>query len=210
MIKIFIVDDHPVVRNGLINIVSEEKDFVLCGEASNTNKMFSKLKKTETDIILLDISMPGLNGYDALPKLKTLFPRIPVIMLSALSEEIYAGQCLKSGASGFISKEASPEELPKAIRKVFNGGLYISNLFAEKLALSVSKNFGNKAHEALSEREFQVLIMLGEGKTLKQVSQSLNLSPKTISTYRARILEKMNLKNNNEIIKYCIQFGFIQ
>jgi DNA-binding NarL/FixJ family response regulator len=205
MINIIVVDDHPIVRDGLKLILSDEKDIHICGEASNAKIMFDLLKSLEVDVVILDISMPEISGYEALLKLKISFPKIRILMLSALSEDIYASKSLKAGASGFINKETAPEELVKAVRKVFEGGTYISPYFAEKLAYNIKNDAQQLLHEQLSSREFQIMLLLGSGKSVGAIAESVMLSVKTISTYRTRILEKMNLKNNAEIIKYCIR-----
>ena len=205
MIKIMVVDDHPLVRNGLAAIISDEKNMKVCCEAVDAAEMFQKLNDCkDVDILILDISMPGISGFDALPKLKMRFPQIQIIMLSALSEEIYAAQCLSAGAVGFLSKESAPEELIKAIHKVSAGGMYVSPEFAEKMAFNYLGNIQKLPHEDLSWREFQIFLSIGSGKKAGQIADEMNLSVKTISSYRARIMDKMNLKSNAEIIRYCL------
>ncbi|MFW5759039.1 MAG: response regulator [Bacteroidota bacterium] len=205
MINVLIVDDHPVVRVGLKRIISSESDFNVCAEAKDFNSMMEILKNKSVQIVLMDISMPGTSGYDALPIIKMAYPKLPVIMLSALSEDIYAIQSLKAGASGFVNKESAPEELTKAIRIVLSGGIYMGQSVIEKQSMRLGGNLQKALHENLSSREFQVLVQLGAGKTIQQISEDLFLSPKTVSTYRSRILEKMHFQSTAEIIKYCIE-----
>ncbi|MFW5759038.1 MAG: response regulator transcription factor [Bacteroidota bacterium] len=205
MTNVLIVDDHPVVRVGLKRIISSESDFNVCAEAKDFNSMMEILKNKSVQIVLMDISMPGTSGYDALPIIKMAYPKLPIIMLSSLSEDIYAIQSLKAGASGFVNKESAPEELSRAIRKVMNGGIYVSESVVEKQTIKLGGNCQNVLHESLSSREFQVLVQLGSGKTIQQISHDLFLSPKTVSTYRARILEKMSFESTAEIVKYCIE-----
>jgi len=185
-------------------MINDESDMKVVGDASNINDLMSLLKKTTCDILVLDISMPGMTGYDALAKIKMLYPAIKVLMLSALSEETYALKTIKAGASGFLNKESTPEELTKAIRKIFDGNAYISEMFAEKLVLDYKHLSKGNIHDRLSEREFQILTLIGSGKKTGEIADLLSLSVKTVSTYRSRIFEKMEMKSNAEIIKYCI------
>lgn len=209
MIKILIADDHPLIRNGLKQIISRENDIEVVHEASNAEEVFDLLKKNNIDVIILDISMPGMSGFEVLDKIKQILPKLPVLMLSALSEELYASKTIKAGASGFINKESAPEELVKAIRKVNSGGLYVSDYLAEKLANDFKYNISKPPEEYLSTREFQIMRMIGSGKAVSEIAEELCLNVRTISTYRARILTKMNLKNNSEITNYCIKEGFL-
>lgn len=210
MIKILVADDHPVVRNGLKQIISDEKDMKVTCEASNAEEVFDALNKNEVDIVILDISMPNVSGMEILTKIKNIKPKLPVLMLSALSEDVYASRCLKVGASGFISKETAPEELVKAVRKIMSGGLYVSSNFAEKLAEDVKGANSKSLHERLSEREFQIMLLIGSGKSVGEIAEQLFISVKTVSTYRARILEKMAMDRNSDIINYCIKENLIQ
>jgi two-component system, NarL family, invasion response regulator UvrY len=209
MIKILIADDHPLIRNGLKQIISRESDIEVVCEAANSVEVFDLIKKNTIDVLILDISMPGMSGFEILDKLKQKLPKLPVLMLSALSEELYALKTLKAGASGFINKESAPEELVKAIRKVFSGGLFVSPYLAEKLASDFKGGIMKQPHERLSKREFQIMCMIGSGKTVGEIANELFLNVRTISTYRARILNKMNLKNNSEITSFCMKEGFI-
>ncbi|MBI5404153.1 MAG: response regulator transcription factor [Ignavibacteriae bacterium] len=208
MIRILIADDHPLIRNGLRQLISKQSDIEIACEASNAEEVFDMMKKHKIDVLILDISMPGMSGIEILDKVKQKYPSVPVLMLSALSEELYALKTLKSGASGFINKEAAPEELVKAIRKVYSGGVYVSDFLGEKLAVDFKKGTAKEPHEKLSKREFQIMCLIGSGKTVSEIANELFLNVRTISTYRARILGKLNLKNNSEITSYCMKEGF--
>jgi DNA-binding NarL/FixJ family response regulator len=208
MIKILIADDHPLIRNGLRQLISKQGDIEVACEASNSKEVFEIMKKHEIDVVILDISMPGMSGIEILDIIKQKYPTIPVLMLSALSEELYALKTLKSGASGFINKESAPEELVKAIKKVVSGGVYVSDFLGEKLAVDFKKGIARQPHEKLSKREFQIMCLIGSGKAVSEIAKELFLNVRTISTYRARILEKLNLKNNSEITSYCVKEGF--
>ncbi|HSB78969.1 MAG TPA: response regulator transcription factor [Candidatus Methylomirabilis sp.] len=204
MIRILIVDDHTVVRRGLKQILTEETDMSVVGEAHNAQEMLALVRKLPCDVIVADISMPGRSGLDVLKELKQDRPKLPVLVLSMHPEDQYAVRALKLGASGYMTKESAPEELVKAIRKVVSGGRYVSPSLAEKLALDLAVDTDRSPHESLSEREHQVFTMIASGKTVKEIADELALSVKTISTYRTRILEKMAMKNNAELIHYAI------
>ena len=204
MIDVLVANDHPVVRKGLINIITAEEDIKVCGEASNYAELMSELKFRNPNVVVLDISMPGLTGYDVMHHIKKLHPKMPVILMSALSEEIHAIQSIKAGASGFLNIFSIPEEIVQAVRKVSRGGLYVNKTFLGKHIVSATEKRKKPLSELLSQREFQVLLHLAAGKTPSHIGAELNLSPKTVSTYRTRILAKLNLKNNYEIMKYCI------
>jgi two-component system, NarL family, invasion response regulator UvrY len=210
MIKILIADDHPIVRKGMINIISDEPDMQVTCEAPSGSQVMEMVKSNEIDLVILDISMPGKSGLECLDMLKNIYPNLPVLMLSALSEEIYASKSLKAGASGFINKELAPEELISAIRKIIAGGHYISNALSERIALDFKGDLSKVPHMRLSSREFQILCLIGSGKSITEISKTLFLNVKTISTYRSRILQKMNLNNNAELIRYCLIEGIIQ
>lgn len=209
MIKILIVDDHPIVRNGLKNIISDESDMKIVCESSTGQQVVDLVKKNEIDIVILDISLPDISGFEVLTRLRNLFPDLPVLMLSVMSEDLYASKTLKAGASGFINKESAPEELITAIRKIVSGGHYISPVFAERIALDIKGNLKKAPHERLSSREFQILTYIASGKAMGKIATELSLSIKTVSTYRTRILEKMNVRSNADLIKYCINEGLI-
>jgi two-component system, NarL family, invasion response regulator UvrY len=205
MIKIIIADDHPIVRAGMKQIIAEASDLLVADEAGDGHKLLSKIRKENFDVVVLDITMPQMNGLDVLKQLKIEKPKLPVIILSIHPEDQYALRVLKAGAAGYVTKASAPDELINAIRKVYRGGKYISPAIAEKLAFQLDSNFEEMPHEALSDREYQVLCMLASGKTVTEMADELALSVKTISTYRARILEKMDMKNNAELIHYAVQ-----
>lgn len=204
MINILIADDHPIVRKGLIEIIKEEPDMKVECEASTSSEAIENLREHKIDIILLDISMPGKSGLDLIYDLLNEFPDIKILVLSGMSEEIFAKRVLKSGAFGFLNKESAPEKLVYAIRKVYSGKRYVSEKLAELLASDISANEDLKLHESLSDREFEVLRLIGEGKTVGEIGEILSLKVTTISTYRSRILEKLKMNTNAELIQYCI------
>lgn len=209
MIKILVADDHPIVRQGLKQILSEYPDMTVADEAGNGKEVLAKIVKKDFDIVLLDISMPGRNGLDILKELKTKKPKLPVLVLSIYPEDQYAVRVLKLGAAGYLTKESVPEELVAAIRKVARGRKYVSNSLAEKLATDLEINAEKPIHENLSDREYQVMFMIASGKRLKEISEELSLSIKTISTYRSRIMEKMHMRNNAELIRYALQNSLV-
>ncbi len=210
MINILIADDHPIVRTGLRMTITEQSDMKVVCEASNGFEVLELLKKNNVDVVTLDISMPGLSGLEVLVQIRNLYPSLPVLILSVLSEEVYASKTLKAGANGFIHKETIPEELVKAIRKVAGGGIYVSSIMAEKFAGDVKNNTIKVLHENLSFREFQIMCLIAAGKTVTEIANALCISVKTVSTYRSRILEKMDMKNNSELTNYCIKEGLIE
>lgn len=205
MIKILIADDHAIVRRGLKQILTETPDMIVAGEAHNGQELLEKMQTDQWDVVVLDISMPGRGGLDILKQMKSERPKLPVLMLTIHPEDQYAVRVLRAGASGYLTKESAPDHLVEAIRKVARGGKYISPHLAEKLAFGLESVSERPPHEALSDREFQVLRLIASGKTVKEIGEELSLSVKTISTYRARILEKMRMKNNAEMTHYAIQ-----
>ncbi len=205
MIKILIADDHAIVREGLKQILSESPDLVVVAEASTGQEVLEKIGKNDLDLVVLDIAMPGRGGLDILKEIKSQRPRLSVLMLSMYPEEQYAVRVLKSGASGYLTKESAPSELVKAIRQISQGKKYISPSLAEKLAIDLEISPDRPPHETLSDREYQVMCMIASGKTLREIADGLSLSIKTISTYRSRILEKMNMKTNAELTHYAIK-----
>lgn len=205
MIRILVADDHAVVRNGLKQIVSDTPDMVVTAEASNGQEALNKALEDDYDIVLLDITMPDRSGLDILKEIKSQKPELPVLILSMHPEEQYAVRALKAGAAGYLTKESAPEELIRAMRRVSGGGKYITSSLAEKLASVLKTGTEEPLHQALSDREYQVLCMIASGKRVKQIANELLLSTKTISTYRSRILQKMNMNNNIELTRYAIQ-----
>lgn len=205
MIKVLIADDHPIVRQGLKQILSEIPDMMVAGEAVNGQQTLDQARAGGWDVLVLDITMPDRSGFDILKQLKHEKPNLPVLMLSIHAEEQFAVRVLKAGASGYLTKENAPSELVVAIRKVVAGRKYISQSLAELLAFNLDESANRPPHAFLSDREFQVMQMMASGKTLAAMARELSLSTKTISTYRARLLEKMNLKTNAEVIRYAIE-----
>ena len=203
--KILIADDHAVVREGLKQILSESSEMVVTAEASTGPEVLEEIGKDDFDLVVLDIAMPGRGGLDILKEIKNKKPRLPVLILSMYPEEQYAVRVLKAGASGYMTKESAPHELVKAIQQISKGKKYVSPSLAEKLALDLEITTGRPLHESLSDREYQVMCMIASGKTLKEIAEQLSLSIKTISTYRSRILEKMNMKSNAELTHHAIK-----
>ena len=209
MVKVLIADDHAVVREGLKQIVTENPDMAIAGEAGDGHEVLELARTRDCDLVLLDLAMPGKDGLDTLKELKLLRPQLPVLVLSVYPEEQYAVRLLRAGAAGYLTKESAPEELVAAIRKVSKGGRYVSASLAEQLALLLDSGTDRPPHEALSDREFRVMVMLASGKTATEVADTLCLSVKTISTYRSRALVKMNMRNNAEFAFYATKHGLI-
>jgi two-component system, NarL family, invasion response regulator UvrY len=205
MSRILIADDHAIVRRGLKQILVEEFDKAHFGEAQDGDEVMSLVEKQPWDIIILDITMPGRNGLDVLKEIKQNYKRLPILVLSMHPENQFAVRMLKAGAAGYMTKESAPEELVKAVRKLLAGGRYITASLVEKLVFSFGADAERPPHESLSDREYEVLCLIAGGKSVSQVAEELSLSVKTISTYRARILEKMQMKNNAELTHYAIQ-----
>jgi len=210
MINVLIADDHPIVRQGLRQILSGIDDMEVAGEAANAQETLRQIGAGNWDVLVLDITMPDRSGFDILKEVKLKQPHLPVLVLSIHAEEYLAMRVLKAGASGYLTKENAPGELVKAIRKVVNGGKYISPGLAEALAFALDETADRPRHETLSDREFQVMQLMASGKTLSEIAEELSLSAKTVSTYRTRMLQKMNLETNAEIIRYAIQCGLIE
>jgi len=209
LLKILVVDDHTIVREGLKQILSGVPDIIVAGEASDGNQALKQVRNGDYDLLLLDIAMPGVSGLEVLKQLKTERPDLPILMLSIYPEEQYAVRTLKAGASGYLTKESAPEELIAAIRKVCTGGKYVTSSLAEKLAHYLKADFEKPAHEHLSDREYQVVLMIASGKTVSQIATELSLSVKTISTNRSRALTKMGMKTNAELTYYAIKHGLV-
>lgn len=209
-IKILIADDHAIVREGLKQIVAEEKDMQVCGEAGNASTLMSLLEKEKWSVVVLDINMPGKSGLEALKDIKLLYPDLPVLILSMFSEDQYGLRAIKAGASGYLKKVSAPTELVVALRKIVQGKKYINSSLAEKLAESISNDQQNIMHEKLSDREYQIMCNIALGKSAEEIAQELSLSINTIYTYRNRILDKMSMKSNVELTQYVLQNKLIE
>jgi two-component system invasion response regulator UvrY len=205
MIRVLIADDHAVVRQGLRQILGDTPEMVVAGEATTGQEVLDKVRAETWDVVVLDISMPDRSGLDVLKALKAERPKLPVLVLSMYAEDQYAMRVLKAGASGYLAKSSAADELVKAVRKVAVGGRYVSPFLAEKMAFEIGADSSKLPHETLSDREFQVLRLIAAGKPVKEIAAELALSAKTVSTYRARLLEKMELRTNAELIHYAIQ-----
>jgi DNA-binding NarL/FixJ family response regulator len=210
MIRILVADDHAVVREGIKQILAGLDDMVVEGEAGSGQEAVNKIIKGNYDLILLDISMPGRSGLEVLEEIKTLKPKLPVLILSMHPEEQYAVRMLRSGAAGYLTKASAPQELIHAIRKVSRGGKYVTASLAEKLAFELDIGADKPRHEKLSNREYQVMLMLAAGQSVSEVAEVLCLSAKTISTYRTRIMEKMDMKKNAELTLYAVKNSLLE
>jgi two-component system invasion response regulator UvrY len=208
-IKILIADDHEIVRQGLKTVLSEHSDLEVVAEANNGNEVLKIIQKTKLDLVLLDFDMPEKNGLDTLIELKKNHPKLPVIILSIFPEDHYGTRFLKAGASGYLGKASASELLVEAVRKVAGGGKYISPELTDKLVTDLTKDSEKPVHEMLTDREFQVFRGLASGKKIKAIADELCLSINTISTYRSRILLKMDMASNAELIRYAIEKGLI-
>ena len=209
MLRILIVDDHAVVRDGVKTIFDERQDEVVFGEASTAQQALDLIAAENWDIVLLDISLGARDGLEVLRELKHIRPKVPVLIFSMHSEEQYARRAFKAGAAGYVTKGSSRAELLQAIVKVAAGGRYVSSALAEKLVLDIERGSDRPPHEALSDREFEVMCLIASGKTVREIALLLSLSDKTISTYRARILEKMDMRTSAELTHYAIQNGLV-
>jgi two-component system invasion response regulator UvrY len=210
MIRVLVADDHAVVRRGLVQILTEAPDMVVAGEASTGREVLQAVRKHDYDVLVLDIAMPEGGGLEVLQQLQTLKPDLRILILSMYPEKQYAVRALKSGAAGYLTKESVPDELIAAIRKVARGGKYVSQSLAEQLASELRGEVEKEPHETLSDREYQVMTLLAAGKSVTDVAEELSLSVKTVSTYRARILDKLNLKSTAEIIRYALEQGLVE
>lgn len=210
MIRVLIADDHAVVRSGLKQILEETAgEIQVQGEAANAREVLEKLQAQDWDVLVLDITMPGRSGLDILKDVQQLKPGLPVLILSMHSEEQFATRVLKAGAAGYLNKESAPEELVKAIRKVCEGGKYVSLAQAERMVSELAGSRDKPAHELLSDREYEILCLIGSGRTATQIAKQLVLSVKTVSTYRTRILDKMRLETNAQLTHYAIKAGLV-
>lgn len=203
--KIIIVDDHELIREGLKKVAAKEPDIEIMGEASNSDELFQLLDQHEVDIVLLDISLPGRSGIDIIADIKIQAPNTKILILTMHPEDRFAIQALKAGASGYITKNNASKSLVAALRKISEGRKYITSSLAEQLAAELEMNYEKPLHESLSTREFEVMRLIVEGKTVKDIASMLSISANTVASYRARILEKMKMKTNAEIIRYAIE-----
>jgi len=208
-IRIFIADDHPIVRQGLRRIVEADPGLVISGEAGDAATLLAALHATATDLVLLDVSMPGAPFLEVLRDVRAHHPTIRVLVLSVHPEDQWAVRALKAGASGYLTKDHSPNQLLEAIRRVYRGGKYVSPTLAERLATHLDAGVQRAPHELLSDREFEVMRRLGSGLTVSQIASELAISPKTVSTYRTRILEKMAVATNADLVRYAARYGLI-
>lgn len=209
MLRILIADDHTVVRKGLRQILLDEFPTAVIEEVADAEALIKKVMAAQWDVVVSDLSMPGRSGLDALQQIKLSYPNLPVLILSIHPEEQYALRALKSGASGYLSKDTAPDELVKAVQKALLGKIYISQAIAEKLANSFSGNSSLSPHETLSDREFDVMKLLANGKSVSEIAEMFLLGVTTVSTYRARVMVKMNLKSNSDLTKYAIENNLI-
>ena len=202
--RVLVADDHATVREGIRRFLADTPDLVVAREACTSPEIFEAIAAGDCDVVLLDISLPGRDGLDILKELKHHYPPLPVLMFSVYAEEQYAIRALKTGAAGYVTKNSEPEVLITALRKVAQGGRYVSASLAERLAMEITTDVDKPLHALLANREYQVLLMLGEGKTVKEIASVLSLSVKTISTYRRRILHKLHLHTTADLIRYVL------
>ncbi len=210
MINILVVDDHALIRKGMKQILNDTEDIRVTGEAENGMQAIKMTQTNVYDLVLLDISMPDKHGIDVLKQLKLNQPQLPVLILSMHEESQYALRSMKAGAAGYLSKQSAPTQLVTAIRQVACGKKYISNELAEELANGLSQGYQELLHQTLSNREYQTLCLMASGKSLSEMAETMSLSAKTVSVYRARLLEKMKLKNNAEAVRYAIENHLIE
>jgi DNA-binding NarL/FixJ family response regulator len=205
MTNILIADDHPIFRCGLKDLLEAQPEVKLIGEAETGTKALQMARKQRWDVVVLDISMPEIGGMEILKVLKQEQPKLPVLILSAHPENQYAMRALHAGAAGYMTKETAPHELIRALRKILHGGKYISETLAEKLAFNIGPNSNRKPHDLLSDREYDIMLRIASGKSLGMIATELSLSPRTVSTYRSRVLEKMQMTTNAELIRYALE-----
>ena len=210
MIRVLIADDHTMFREGLKQILAKDAGIIVSGEASNTAELLDKVQKGNFDVLVVDIAMPGRNGIDALKELRQIRPDLPVLILSMYPEDQYAARAIKAGASGYLTKNKAGRELIAAVQRVASGKKYIGPDVGEQLAVELEQDVDRPPHKRLSDREYQVMCMIASGKTVKQIADELCLSVSTISTNRARILQKMKMKNNAEITRYAIKHDLVE
>jgi len=208
--RILIADDHPIVRHGLKQVLASDPDLVVVGEATNGDEALELARTLEWDLAILDFSMPGRSGFDLLDDMKREFPGRPVLILSIHAEQLHAARVLKAGGAGYITKESAPQELTKAVRKLAGGGKYVSPALAELLASELASDAGRQLHERLSDREYRVMWLLATGKQINEIAKEMVLRPSTVSTYRTRILRKLGLRNNAELVHYAVRQRLVE
>jgi DNA-binding NarL/FixJ family response regulator len=209
MIRVVVADDHPIVREGLKQLLSAAGDLAVVGEAQNGQEVIERVRTTEFDVLLLDMSMPGKSGIELIKQVHAEKPKLRILVLSMHEEEQYAVRAIKAGAAGYLTKESATAQLVSAIRKVAGGGAFITDSVAQQLALGAMPQTEGPPHRALSDREFQVFRELVSGKAVSDIAAQLNLSVKTVSTHKARIMQKMNMSNPAELIRYAIQHRLV-
>ena len=209
MIRIIIADDHALIREGFQKLIEKESDMSVVAECENGPEVLKAIDKTTCDVVILDLKMPGLSGLDLIEQLMRVKLEAKVLVLSMYSEDQFGVRALKAGASGYLTKESAPEELLSAIRKVYGGGRYVSEALGERLAFEVHSDTSRRPHERLSDREFQVLRLIGAGKRAAQIGEELSISVNTVNTYRKRIQEKMGVMTNGEIVRYAVENGLV-
>jgi DNA-binding NarL/FixJ family response regulator len=210
MMHILIADDHAIVRRGLKQILDEEPGLAIVSEAENGQEVLEMSRHRTWDLVILDINLPGRNGLDILNELRYAYPKLPVLILSMYPEDQYALRVIHAGASGYLNKQSAPEELIKAIKKILSGGKYYSDSIIDQLVSKPETRQEKPVHDLLSDREFQVMVMMASGKTLSEIGENLALSIKTVSTYRKRILTKLNMKNNAELIHFALKNKLVE
>jgi len=207
MIRVVIADDHPLVRAGLRQVLADEPEIEVVGEAADGDETVAVLRATEPDVVLLDITMPGAPFPGLLRLLRSAFPQVEVLIVTMHGEDQFAVRALKEGAAGYLTKQQPPQEVINAIKQIAGGGRYLTAAVAERAAAALDGNATRLPHERVSRREYEVLCMIGLGKSVKQIASELGVSPKTVSTHRARLLRKMRLKTSAELIRYVLQYG---
>ena len=210
MIRVLVADDHTILREGLKQILADHPDLQVAGEAANGFEVLKRIRNEDFDVIVLDMSMPGRSGIELIKEVKRERGKLPILVLSMHKEDMYAVRSIKAGASGYLSKDSASTQLVEAIRKVASGGMFISPVVAEKLALGLRQPVDALPHTRLSDREYQIFLMLVHGKGITGIAEELRLSAKTVSTHKARILEKMALAGLSELVKYAIRHQLIE
>ncbi len=205
MTKVLIADDHPLFRRGLKDILQTQADIELVGEADTGHKALEMARKQRWDVLVLDITLPGLGGIEILNILRKEQPKLPILILTAHPENQYAVRVLRAGAAGYMTKETAPQELIRGLRKILKGAKYVSETLAEKLVSDLGAQNQKKPHDLLSDREYEIMRMIAAGKPLGKIASELALSPRTVSTYRTRVLEKMQMKTNTDLIRYALE-----